>query len=119
MASVIEHGKIHFYPHFKAAVLDVTGRTLAWNTMVFCIMAPEKARTYFDVLKRVAEYVYVVEPVTEAGGGMYGLDEPMTWKHYAEFMRDGFELVGRERAFRPLAAIDHWGGVDDMLWRKI
>lgn len=115
---VLEKGSIHFYPHSAFGALQVSGRALSWNTMVFCIMAPEKARTYFEIMKRYCECVYVVEPVTEAGGGQYGLQDPMTWKHYEEFMRDGFNLAQRARAFRPLADITAWGGVDDMLWKK-
>ncbi len=111
-------GGIHFHPHYHVDRLDLAGKTLSWNTMVFCIMAPHRAARYFDCIRRAADYVYAVEPSTEAGGGQYGLAETMTWEQYESFMAEGFELEKRCRAFRPLAPIRAWGGVDDMFWRR-
>src|SRR6266850_2421455 len=94
-ARTVKPGGIHFYPHYRIADLQLEGPTLSWNTMVFCIMSPDRAKRYFDEMRRLAEHVYVVEPTTAAGGAQYGLSEPNTFEHYARFMNDGYRLVAR------------------------
>jgi putative sugar O-methyltransferase len=117
----LKSGGIHFYPFYKFDKFDLKGgMNLSWNTMVFCILTPEKALDYLNKIKSFADYIFIVEPTTEAGGAQYGLSEPVTYKHYEKFLSDNtYKLIKRSPAFRPLAAIRAWGGVEDLLWSKV
>ncbi len=117
--STIQSGGIHFYPFYKFDNFNFSdGINLSWNTMVFCILTPEKTLDYLNKIKSFADYIYIVEPTTEAGGAQYGVAEPVTYKHYETFLRDSYNLVKRSPAFRPLAQIRAWGGVEDLLWAR-
>lgn len=113
-----EKGKIHFHPHYEIENFQPSGKTLSWNSMVYCIMEPPTAKSYLDKLGSIADWIYVCEPMTKAGGGQYGLEDPMTKQHYIDFLTPTHALKRQGNVSRALADIKLWGGVEEMLWKK-
>lgn len=117
-ASEEQTGKIHFHPHHEIEKFTPQGKTISWATMVYCIMEPNTAKAYFDSLTKFSDYIYLCEPMTSAGGGQYGLKEPMERRHYEQFIQPTHELTAEQKVGRPLANIKLWGGVEEMVWSK-
>lgn len=111
-------GKIHFHPHVEIANFTPEGAVFSCGMMVYCIMPPKTAKAYLDILSSFSEWIYVCEPMGQGGGETYGLSDPVVRAHYEEFLVPTHKCVAEQEVSRPLADIQLWGGVGEMLWNK-
>tara|TARA_A100000171_G_scaffold52546_1_gene71498 strand:+ start:1661 stop:2731 length:1071 start_codon:yes stop_codon:yes gene_type:complete len=117
---VKEHqkGMIHFHPHAEISHFEPTGRVFSCGMMVYCIMPPKTAKAYLDILRSFSEWIYICEPMGQGGGGTYGIKDPVVKSHYEDFLKPTHDCLLQQEVGRPLAKIQLWDGVGEMLWRK-
>lgn len=95
------------------------GRTLAWNSMVYCIMPRPKVEHYLRFLAEIADLVYIIEPMPNRCDAEYGIDAPVDYDDYARCLSAKFVNVDRSAAMRALAPmVGGWGEPCDTMWLK-
>jgi len=112
-------GKIATLLPHKLGDLRLQGLTLSWNSMVYCIMPKEVVQNYLNILKGIVDYIYIIEPMPNTSDSKYGIDDPVQFEDYIEYLKPAFDNVDRSKAFRPLSQMKGgWGEACDTFWKK-
>jgi putative sugar O-methyltransferase len=111
-------GKIACLGHWQIDGLRPIGRTLSFNTAVFCLMSPSHAERYFDHLMAYADSFYLMEPRRADCSEIYGLPESTCLEDLERFLDGGFDLLNCDRAVMPLGLKKGFGDFHSMVWRR-
>ena len=107
-----------FLPHAIERIKP-TGNVLSWNQMVYCIMPPSVVAHYLGILAKIADTIYIVEPMPNRCGKEYGMSETVDYEDYAQFLSHTHENVDRAPAMRALGRMSGgWGEACDTTWKR-
>jgi putative sugar O-methyltransferase len=109
-------GGIAFIGNWQLERVRPLGRTLSFNTAVFCIMEPAVVTRYLSALRRFSDYIYMMEPRTDLCASIYHMPAAPTFRTYEEALERDFVVVNRQDAVWPLKYRRDFGGFEMMMW---
>jgi hypothetical protein len=87
--------------------------------MVYCIMPPRTVAHYLRLLARMAETIYIIEPMPNRCGEEYGMSETVDYDDYVKYLSPTHVNIDRTPAMRALGPMrGGWGDACDTMWKR-
>jgi putative sugar O-methyltransferase len=104
-------GGIAVLPVSRIETIQPEGNTISWNQMVYSTMNPPVVKHYLDYIRKMANSIYIIEPMTKEGRPSFEI--------YNQALSNDYKNIGRSRSLKPLGYMEsHWGKAEDTVWIK-